>query len=89
MGTEALRQYPDIHLALNVSAGTLQTELAMERYLAGLRALGPDAARVTLELTETLALNDPLDASRFSAVAKELGCRFAIDDFGVGAYNLL
>ena len=84
IGRETLRRYPEVHLGFNVSAGTLQSELAKERYLAGLRALGPDTARVTLELTETLALDDPLDASRFAAAAKALGCRFAIDDFGAG-----
>ena len=84
IGSKTLKQYPDIHLAFNVSAGTLKSELAVESYLAALRALGPDTARVTLELTETLALDDPLDATRFAAAARSLGCKFAIDDFGSG-----
>lgn len=84
IGIETLRRYPDIHLAVNVSAATVQTELAMERYLAGLRALGADAERVTIELTETAALGESIAASQFAADARALGCRFAIDDFGTG-----
>ena len=81
---EALRQYPDIHIALNVSAGTVKDLATADAYIAALKALGPDAKRVTLELTETVALEDPAMASRFSVETRTLGCEFAIDDFGSG-----
>jgi len=81
---EALRQYPDIHIALNVSAGTVKDLAIANDYIAALKALGPDAKRVTLELTETVALEDPAMANRFSVEARSLGCEFAIDDFGSG-----
>jgi len=80
----ALRETPDLHIALNVSAGTLRDEKAASDYIHALKALGPDAARVTIELTETLALDDPEMASRFSIELRKLGCAFAIDDFGSG-----
>ena len=80
----ALREDPDLHIALNVSAGTLRDEDAASEYIAALKALGPDAARVTIELTETLALDDPAMASLFSIELRKLGCAFAIDDFGSG-----
>jgi EAL domain-containing protein (putative c-di-GMP-specific phosphodiesterase class I) len=35
-------------------------------------------------MTETLAVDDPAQASRFSAAVRALGCRFAVDDFGSG-----
>ncbi|MEP3889437.1 MAG: GGDEF domain-containing protein [Hellea sp.] len=81
---EALRQYPDIHIALNVSAGTVKDLATADAYIAALKALGPDVKRVTLELTETVALEDPAMASRFSVETRGLGCEFAIDDFGSG-----
>lgn len=81
---EALRQYPDIHIALNVSAGTVKDLSTADGYIAALKALGPDVKRVTLELTETVALEDPAMASRFSVETRTLGCEFAIDDFGSG-----
>ena len=81
---EALRQYPDIHIALNVSAGTVKDLGTADAYISALKALGPDVKRVTLELTETVALEDPAMASRFSVETRTLGCEFAIDDFGSG-----
>ena len=67
-----------------MSAGTVKNKDIADDYIAALRALGPDVNRVTLELTETLALEDPAMASRFSDEARSLGCEFAIDDFGAG-----
>jgi len=81
---DALRQYPDIHIALNVSAATVKDLGTADAYIAALKALGPDVKRVTLELTETVALEDPAMASRFSVETRRLGCEFAIDDFGSG-----
>lgn len=80
----ALREDKDLHLALNVSAGTLKDNEAVKSYVNALKALGPDARRVTIELTETLALDDPAMASLFSVELRKLGCAFAIDDFGSG-----
>ncbi len=84
LASEALRQFPEIHIALNVSAGTVKDMKTADEYIAALKALGPDVQRVTLELTETVALEDPAMASRFSVETRHLGCEFAIDDFGSG-----
>ncbi len=84
LASEMLRQHSDVHLALNVSAGTVKNKDAADAYIAALRALGPAINRVTLELTETVALEDPAMASRFSVETRSLGCKFAVDDFGAG-----
>jgi len=84
LASETLRQMPDVHIALNVSAGTVKNRATADAYIAALRALGPDVNRVTLELTETVALEDPAMASRFSVETRSLGCQFAVDDFGAG-----
>jgi len=81
---ETLLRSSDIHLALNVSAATVKDSNAADDYLAALKGLGPATKRVTLELTETVALEDPTMASRFSVAARALGVSFAIDDFGSG-----
>jgi EAL domain-containing protein (putative c-di-GMP-specific phosphodiesterase class I) len=73
-----------LHLALNVSAGTVGDVDASAAYLDRIRDLGAAASRLTLEMTETLAVDDPAMAASFSAEARALGCRFAIDDFGSG-----
>lgn len=84
LASETLRAEPGVHLALNVSAGTIKDPLTASEYISALKALGPNAEQVTLELTETVALDDPNMASEFSNNVRELGCSFAIDDFGSG-----
>ena len=73
-----------VHLALNVSAGTIADDEASARYTERLRDLGDTASRLTIEMTETLAVDDPAKASGFAAEVRGLGCRFAVDDFGSG-----
>ena len=84
MASETLMRKPDVHLALNVSAQTVMDRGTSRGYLEALRGLGPALKRVTLELTETAALEDPAKAADFAAQARRLGCAFAIDDFGAG-----
>lgn len=84
LASVTLRARPDIILALNISAATLGDEVAVAGYIAALKALGPMANRVIIELTETAALDDPATASGFSTAVRALGCTFAIDDFGAG-----
>ena len=84
LASETLVQEPGIHLALNVSAGTVKDEASASEYITALKALGPRAEQITIELTETVALDDPAMASDFSNSVRSLGCSFAIDDFGSG-----
>lgn len=84
LASETLRAQPAVTLALNVSAATLKNDVAVAGYIAGLKALGPMAKRVIIELTETAALDDPATAGSFSTAVRALGCTFAIDDFGAG-----
>lgn len=84
IGARALNEHSHIHIALNVSAATVKSTETANAYLQALKGLGLNTKRVTLELTETVALEDPAMASRFSVEARALGCQFAIDDFGAG-----
>ena len=49
-----------------------------------LDASGADPARLIFEVTETAAVENLAAAERFIEPLRELGCRFALDDFGVG-----
>lgn len=79
-----LRDDPSLHLAINVSAGTVGNPDHSAAYVDALSELGAVSNRLILELTETLAIDDPALASRFSANVRELGCQFAVDDFASG-----
>jgi predicted signal transduction protein with EAL and GGDEF domain len=43
-----------------------------------------DPGRLVLEITETAAIADFDEASRFIGALRDLGCRFSVDDFGAG-----
>ncbi len=84
IASKILQDHDQIKLALNVSAATVKSKDTADAYLEALRGLGQATERVTIELTETVALEDPAMASRFSVEARSFGCKFAIDDFGAG-----
>lgn len=84
LATQTLKQAPDIVLNVNISWETVKDPVWAEGYLAQLRANRDVTDRITVELTETQVM-DAVEASiEFIAEIKELGCRFAIDDFGAG-----
>ena len=84
LAAEILRTNPTIKLALNVSAATATDP----QWLTSLEAFtGKDRSqteRLTVEITETAAISDLEETSRFVGALKALGCRVALDDFGAG-----
>jgi diguanylate cyclase (GGDEF)-like protein/PAS domain S-box-containing protein len=47
-----------------------------------------DPSRLIFEITETVAIGEIAQAQRFAAAMKQMGCRFSLDDFGVGLSSL-
>jgi diguanylate cyclase (GGDEF)-like protein len=83
LAIDLLRSMPKIKLALNVSAATATDP----QWLHGLEAFAQGsglAARLTVEITETEAISDLEETTKFVAALKALGCRVALDDFGAG-----
>jgi len=84
LGIAMLKAHPDISLSINVS-GMTAVDPVWLRQLHEHLELHPDVAlRLVLEITETVALDDIADASRFVRAVSEFGCRVALDDFGAG-----
>ena len=81
---ETLRQRPDVHLALNVSGRTTSDRMWLDTLVAQLRADTALASRLTVEITETVAIHNIEESANFVATLRELGCLVAIDDFGAG-----
>jgi len=77
-------RYPDIHLALNISAGTVGNAEKQDDYLRQLDAYPALHNRLTIEMTETMALAQPGLAAQFAERLRERGCHLSIDDFGAG-----
>jgi diguanylate cyclase (GGDEF)-like protein len=76
-----------IRLSVNLSGkslGDFELTTLIEKELAD---NGVEPGQLTLEITESTALTD-IDRSKIFAIAlKQIGCRLALDDFGVGHAN--
>jgi diguanylate cyclase (GGDEF)-like protein len=79
-----LRKHPKLHISLNVSALTS----ADSDWLTSLAELTERQCalteRLTIEITETAAIQDIDQSAYFVDCLKEMGCEVAIDDFGAG-----
>jgi diguanylate cyclase (GGDEF)-like protein len=76
--------HPQVNLSLNVSSLTCSDHewmVALHRLTGGLRQI---TERLTIEITETTAIDDMDQSIAFVDTLKEMGCRVAIDDFGAG-----
>ncbi len=84
LALKTLLDYPDANLTFNVS-GTTATDPRWFSQLTDILAAHRDIThRLTVEITETIALSDLAETARFTSTLRELGCSVAIDDFGAG-----
>jgi diguanylate cyclase (GGDEF)-like protein len=81
---EALDKYPDLHLFINISGGSLGEEYLFNYIKENILASGIEPQRIGFEITETAAIKDLPHADRWIKELKKIGCCFAIDDFGIG-----
>ncbi len=75
---------PALNASVNVSPASTTDPVWWAGLDAQLRANSGVGERLTLEITETAAIQNIDDARGFVTRAKDLGCRIAIDDFGAG-----
>jgi diguanylate cyclase (GGDEF)-like protein len=75
---------PRLNASVNVSAASTADPDWWASLAARLRAHSGVAERLTVEITETAAIQDIDETRNWVARVKELGCRIAIDDFGAG-----
>jgi diguanylate cyclase (GGDEF)-like protein len=74
----------NLFFAINLSARALGDEDFLPHLQTELKRTGVEPARVIFEITETAAVADFSAARRLMGAIRNLGCRFALDDFGVG-----
>ncbi|MHB1213949.1 MAG: EAL domain-containing protein [Thiobacillus sp.] len=71
-------------IAVNLSGRSL-SEPGLPQFIRDeLRQSGINPRRLIVEITETAAVSDLLDAQRMIEALRQLGCSVCLDDFGVG-----
>ncbi|HVQ38728.1 MAG TPA: EAL domain-containing protein [Pyrinomonadaceae bacterium] len=83
-----LDSFPNLQLAVNVSARQLKQKDFLSRLVDILDESEIDPATLELELTETSIMEDPESAARLLAEIRRMGVKIAIDDFGTGYSSL-
>jgi diguanylate cyclase (GGDEF)-like protein/PAS domain S-box-containing protein len=74
----------DLNLAVNVSAKSVTDPTLPEFVARELGNAGIDGRGLCVEVTETAAIVNLDRAKRFAHALADLGCEFALDDFGAG-----
>jgi diguanylate cyclase (GGDEF)-like protein/PAS domain S-box-containing protein len=74
----------DLHLEVNLSGKTMADANFPAEVKRDLTSSRIDPGNLVFEVTETAAVADIDQARRFAHSLTELGCRFALDDFGAG-----
>ncbi|MDX6680799.1 MAG: hypothetical protein QOG94_838 [Solirubrobacteraceae bacterium] len=74
----------DLRFEVNLSGYTIGDDQLLELIERRLAETGVPADRLIFEITETAAIENITRAARFADRLSQLGCRFALDDFGAG-----
>jgi len=79
---------PHVRLAVNLSARQFRQRELAETIAQILEETGLEPKYLTLELTETVLMEDSDNVGQIMRRLKDLGVRFALDDFGTGYSSL-
>jgi diguanylate cyclase (GGDEF)-like protein/PAS domain S-box-containing protein len=71
--------------SINLSGQSMTDEKFLPFVQHQLKSSGIDGSKICFEITEHAAINSHAQANRFmQALKREYGCKFALDDFGIG-----
>lgn len=81
----------ELSLGVNLSSHAFQEAALLPRLQRKLQTSAIDPERLTFEITETAAIMNFTETRRMIGQMRDLGCRFALDDFGSGfsSYNYI
>ena len=71
-------------VAINLSGITLGDEMALHKITQRLQSTSVPAEKICFEITETTAVTNLNAAKHFISTLRDIGCSFALDDFGAG-----
>lgn len=86
--TELLSRRDGFNVFVNLAASSLADEALLDLIAQRLREYRIGAGRLAFEITEATAITDVAAAQNWIRRVKDLGCLFALDDFGVGFSSL-
>jgi diguanylate cyclase len=78
----------DLGIAINISASLLDDSVFLAAMMQRLKALGPAAHRITLEVTESATIASTKTAVAALTAFRAFGARISIDDYGTGQATL-
>ncbi|MDX6581003.1 MAG: hypothetical protein QOI10_187 [Solirubrobacterales bacterium] len=81
---ELLSEHPELRLEVNLSGLSLDDPPLLALIRDGIAERSIDPSRLIFEITETAAIGNTDVALSFATALYELGCSFALDDFGAG-----
>jgi diguanylate cyclase (GGDEF)-like protein len=85
---EINKTHPDFRVSVNVSIRQFQQRDFMEHVLSILEETGVNPSSITLEITESMAMQDIQRVKTLSETFRKLGMSISLDDFGVGHSSL-
>ncbi|MBV9952327.1 MAG: EAL domain-containing protein [Acidimicrobiia bacterium] len=77
-----------VSMAINLSVRQLERETIVDEVAAVVARFGLDPATITLEITETMVMQDTELSKRRLADLQRVGVQLAVDDFGTGYSSL-
>ena len=82
------KKIPDFHISVNISYVQLRQECIAETVLDVLEEYGIPGDALTLEITESIQLQDYSYFNKIFYEWKQYGIKISIDDFGTGYSSL-
>lgn len=79
-----LEKHPNMHIFINLSGISLGDRALLAFIEESIKNSHIDTSHLGFEITETTAIRDLVQSEKWIRKLKRLGCKFALDDFGVG-----
>jgi EAL domain-containing protein (putative c-di-GMP-specific phosphodiesterase class I) len=83
-----LAVFADLTVAVNLSAGSLQSGYLVDQLADVIRSCEADPSWLELEITESVVMSDPTRAMEMLTRLHRMGLQLTIDDFGIGHSSL-
>lgn len=78
----------ELSIAVNISTRNLFDDTLIEQVCTALKEFDCPPRRLTVEVTETSAMTDPIGATETLSILHAMGVQVAIDDYGTGYSSL-